>query len=141
MVTCSLLKITVRKVSAVANSSVGPVSGLSGWLDHAPPAFEAFVRLQEQGVSFEDAYQRCLAEQGQEFLEACDFVKTHGALATTTWPSSRLFPREALPGSPASCWHWPSGPTTSAASWCPANPSADLTATAPLAPGSLLLFR
>ncbi len=99
-------KITVPTVSAVANTSVGPAGNISGWLDHAPPAFDAFVRLQEQGVSVEDAYQRFLAEQGQEFLDACDFEKTHRELvsydnlAELTALSQKVFARQP-PGLPA----------------------------------------
>jgi hypothetical protein len=62
--------------------TIGPVGNLSGWLDHAPPAFDAYVRMQEQGVSVKEAYQRCLEEQGQEFLDACAFVKATGALVS-----------------------------------------------------------
>jgi len=62
--------------------TIGPVGRLSGWLDHAPPAFDAFVKLQDEGVTFGEAYQRCLAEQGQEILDACEFVKSNGALVT-----------------------------------------------------------
>jgi len=98
--TCSLLKITEPTVSAVANTTVGPVGGLSGWLDHAPPELDAFVRLQEQGVPFEEAYARCLAEQGQEFVDACEAAKrskplvTHDNLAELTALSQKGFSRE-----------------------------------------------
>ena len=62
--------------------TIGPVRSLPLWLDHLPPELDAFVRLQEQGVSFEEAYQRCLAEQGQEFLAAIEASKASGALVT-----------------------------------------------------------
>jgi hypothetical protein len=35
--------------------TIGPVRSLPLWLDHLPPELDAFVRLQEQGVSFEEA--------------------------------------------------------------------------------------
>jgi hypothetical protein len=62
--------------------TIGPVRSLPLWLDHLPPELDAFVRLQEQGVSFEEAYQRCLAEQGQEFFAAIEASKASGALVT-----------------------------------------------------------
>ena len=34
--------------------TIGPVRSLPLWLDHLPPELDAFVRLQEQGVSFEE---------------------------------------------------------------------------------------
>ena len=52
--------------------TIGPVRSLPLWLDHLPPELDAFVRLQEQGVSFEEAYAQCLSEQGQEFVDACE---------------------------------------------------------------------
>ena len=55
--------------------TIGPVRSLPSFLDHSPPEFDAFVRLQEQGVS-------CLAEQGQEFLDAIEATKASGALVT-----------------------------------------------------------
>jgi len=67
-------------------------------------------------------------------------LKTVGRWSpTTTWPSSRPFPRTALPVTPVSCWCWPSGPTMSPGFWCPASLSVDLEATAPQAPGSLFV--
>jgi hypothetical protein len=62
--------------------TIGPVRSLARWRDHLPPELDAFVRLQEQGVSFEEAYQRCLAEQGQEFFAAIEASKASGALVT-----------------------------------------------------------
>ena len=62
--------------------TIGPVRSLPAFLKHSPPEFDAFMRLQEQGVSFEEAYQRCLAEQGQEFLDAIEVVEVRGALVT-----------------------------------------------------------
>ena len=55
---------------------------LPAFLKHSPPELDAFVRLQEQGFSFEEAYQRCLAEQGQEFLDAIEATKASGPLVT-----------------------------------------------------------
>jgi hypothetical protein len=40
------------------------------------------VRLQEQGVSVEDAYAQCLADQGQEFVGAIENTKASGALVS-----------------------------------------------------------
>ena len=62
--------------------TIGPVRSLSLWLDHLPPELDAFVRLQEQGVSFEEAYAQCLVEQGQEFVAAIEATKATGALVT-----------------------------------------------------------
>ncbi|MFZ0407122.1 MAG: hypothetical protein WAM11_03300 [Cyanobium sp.] len=62
--------------------TIGPVRSLPLWLDHLPPELDAFVRLQEQGASFEESYQRCLAEQGQEFVAAIEATKASGALVT-----------------------------------------------------------
>ena len=44
--------------------TIGPVRSLPLWLEHLPAELDAFVRLQEQGVPFEEAYAQCLAEQG-----------------------------------------------------------------------------
>jgi hypothetical protein len=44
--------------------TIGPVRSLPLWLDHLPAELDAFGRLQEQGVIFEETYARCLAEQG-----------------------------------------------------------------------------
>ena len=52
------------------------------FLDHSPPELDALVRPQDQGVGFEEAYQRCLAEQGQEFLDAIDVGEARGPLVT-----------------------------------------------------------
>ncbi len=66
----------------VEGLTIGAVKSLPAFLEHSPPEFDAFMRLQEQGVSFEEAYQRCLAEQGQEFLDAIEVAETRGALVT-----------------------------------------------------------
>jgi len=66
----------------VEGITIGPVRSLPAFLEHSPPEFDAFVRLQDQGVSFEEAYQRCLAEQGQEFFAAIEASKASGALVT-----------------------------------------------------------
>ncbi|MCP9841637.1 hypothetical protein KBY93_13485 [Synechococcus sp. J7-Johnson] len=85
--------------------TIGPVRSLPLWLEHLPPALDAFVRLQEQGVSFEEAYEQCLAEHGQEFVDACGAAKrgkplvTHDNLAEFTALSQKGFarkPRELL---------------------------------------------
>lgn len=80
--------------------TIGPVRSLSLWLDHLPPELDAFVRLQEQGVSFEEAYARCLGEQEQEFVVACEAAKrikplvTHDNLAELAALSQKGFSRE-----------------------------------------------
>ncbi|MCP9826278.1 hypothetical protein, partial [Synechococcus sp. EJ6-Ellesmere] len=80
--------------------TIGPVRSLPLWLDHLPPELDAFVRLQEQGVPFEEAYAQCLAEQGQEFTDACEAAKrskplvTHDNLAELTAISQKGFARE-----------------------------------------------
>jgi len=80
--------------------TIGPVRSLPLWLDHLPPELDAFVRLQEQGVNFEEAYAQCLAEQGQAFVDACEAAKrskplvTHDNLAELTALSQRGFARE-----------------------------------------------
>jgi hypothetical protein len=85
--------------------TIGPVRSLPLWLDHLPPELDVFVRLQEQGVSFEAAYAQCLAEQGQEFVDACEAAMrskplvTHDNLAELTALSQKGFarqPRELL---------------------------------------------
>jgi hypothetical protein len=81
-------------------ATIGPVRSLPLWLDHLPPELDAFVRLQEQGVPFEEAYAQCLAEQGQEFTDACEAAKrskplvTHDNLAELTAISQKGFARE-----------------------------------------------
>ena len=114
------LEATVALIDTQAEGvTIGPVGNLSGWLDHAPPAFDAFVRLQNEGVSFEDAYQRCLTEQGQEFLDACDFVKTHRALVThDNLAEFAALSQKGFAVTRRSCWCWPSGPTRSRRFWC-----------------------
>jgi hypothetical protein len=80
--------------------TIGPVRSLSLWLDHLPPELDEFVRLQEQGVPFEEAYARCEAEQGQEFIDAYVAAKrskplvTHDNLAELTALSQKGFARE-----------------------------------------------
>ena len=80
--------------------TIGPVRSLPLWLEHLPPELDVFVRLQEQGVSFEAAYAQCLAEQGQEFVDACETAKqnkplvTHDNLAELTALSQKGFARE-----------------------------------------------
>ena len=80
--------------------TIGPVRSLPLWLDHLPPELDAFVRLQEQGVPFEESYAQCLAEQGQEFTDACEAAKrnkplvTHDNLAELTALSQKGFARE-----------------------------------------------
>ncbi|WP_094510658.1 hypothetical protein [Synechococcus sp. MW101C3] len=85
--------------------TIGPVRSLPLWLDHLPSELDAFVRLQEQGVSFEAAYAQCLAEQGQEFVDACETAMrskplvTHDNLAELMALSQKGFarqPRELL---------------------------------------------
>ena len=66
----------------VEGITIGAVRSLPAFLEHSPPELDAFVGLQEQGVSFEEAYQRCLAEQGQEFLDAIEAAEVRGALGT-----------------------------------------------------------
>jgi hypothetical protein len=80
--------------------TIGPVRSLPLWLDHLPPELDAFVRLQQQGVPFEEAFAQCLAEQGQEFTDACETAKrskplvTHDNLAELTALSQKGFARE-----------------------------------------------
>ena len=80
--------------------TIGPVCNLPLWLEHLPTELDVFVRLQEQGVSFEEAYAQCLAEQGQEFVDACETAKqkkplvTHDNLAELTALSQKGFARE-----------------------------------------------
>ena len=62
--------------------TLGPVLGLSDWLTHTPPELDPFMRLLEQGVSLSDAYQRCLKEQGQAFLDACEVTMASRALVS-----------------------------------------------------------
>jgi hypothetical protein len=85
--------------------TIGPVQNLPLWLEHLPPELDVFVRLQEQGMPFEEAYAQCLAEQGQEFVAACEAAKrskplvTHDNLAELTGLSQKGFarqPRELL---------------------------------------------
>lgn len=47
----------------------------SGLRDHTPLELDAFVRLQEGGMSFEEAQACCLAEQGLELIDACETAK------------------------------------------------------------------
>ncbi len=83
-----------------AEVTVGPVGSLPLWLEHLPPELDAFVRRQEQGMSFEAAYAQCEAEQGQDFTDACDAAKrgrplvTHDNLAELTALSQKGFARE-----------------------------------------------
>jgi hypothetical protein len=66
----------------VEGITIGPVRSLPAFLDHGPTELDPFVRQQEQGVSFEEASQRCLAEQDQEFLDAIEVAEVRGALIT-----------------------------------------------------------
>lgn len=63
-------------------ATIGPVSALSSFLEHTRPEFDTFLSLQDEGMEFEEAYQHCLAEQGQDFLEACEVAETSQALLT-----------------------------------------------------------
>ncbi|WP_094555441.1 hypothetical protein [Synechococcus sp. 1G10] len=80
--------------------TIGPVRSLPLWLEHLPPELDEFVRLQDQGVSFDEAYVQCLAEQGQEFVDACEAAKrgkplvSHDNLAEFTALSQKGFARE-----------------------------------------------
>ncbi|MCP9841949.1 hypothetical protein KBY93_15135 [Synechococcus sp. J7-Johnson] len=81
--------------------TIGPERSLPLWLEHLPPELDAFVRLQDQGMSFEEAYAQCLAEQGEEFVDAFDAAKrgkplvTHDNLAEFTALSQKGFARES----------------------------------------------
>ena len=63
-------------------ATIGPLSALSSLLEHTRPEIDTFLRLQDEGMEFEQAYQYCLAEQGQDFLEACEVAETGRALIT-----------------------------------------------------------
>lgn len=63
-------------------ATIGPLSALSSLLEHTRPELDTFLRLQDEGMEFEEAYQQCLAEQGQDFLEACEVAETSPALLT-----------------------------------------------------------
>ncbi len=63
-------------------ASIGSVSALPSLLEHTRPELDTFLRLQDEGMDFEEAYQHCLAEQGQDFLEACEVAETGRALLT-----------------------------------------------------------
>jgi hypothetical protein len=98
---CWTLEATVVLMNLPNDAvTIGPVGSLPLWLDHLPPELDAFVRLQEQGMPFEEAYARCLAEQGQEFVDACEAAKrskplvTHDNLAEFTALSQKGFMRE-----------------------------------------------
>lgn len=77
-------------------------------------------------MSFEAAYAQCLAEQGQEFVDACETAMrskplvTHDNLAELMALSQKGFARQ-----PRELLALASGPTTSAASWCPASDFVD----------------
>ncbi|QPN56623.1 hypothetical protein I1E95_16485 [Synechococcus sp. CBW1107] len=80
--------------------TIGPVRSLPLWLDHLSPELDAFVRLQVQGVPFQDAFAHCMEEQGEEFTEACEAAKrtkplvTYDNLAELTSISQKGFTRE-----------------------------------------------
>ncbi|MCP9818393.1 hypothetical protein KBZ18_02660 [Synechococcus sp. Cruz-9H2] len=63
-------------------ATIGPVSALPSLLEHTRPELDTFLRLQDEGMDFEEAYQHCLEEQGQDFLEACEVAEKGRALLT-----------------------------------------------------------
>lgn len=47
-----------------------PVGQLGRWIDHLPQELDAYVRLRQQAVPWEEAHGRCQQEQGDSFTLA-----------------------------------------------------------------------
>lgn len=90
---------------AGSRARLGTVAQLPSWLEHLDPDLDAFVRLRQAGVDFEQARDQCRREQGDAFEAAWARalaghpLVTHDNLAGFAALSQRGFgrrPRELL---------------------------------------------
>lgn len=82
-----------------------PVGQLGRWIEHLPQELDAYVRLRQQAVPWEEAHGRCQQEQGDSFTLAWERMQdrhpllSHDDLSRLADLSRRGFlrtPRELL---------------------------------------------
>jgi hypothetical protein len=80
-------------------SLVTAVGELGRWIEHLGPELDGFVRLRQQGAEVDEAYRRCLAEEGESFLLAWQAMRgkrplvTHDDLSRFAYRSQEGFAR------------------------------------------------